>query len=94
MSKFEECKKDYFQEDYNEVYKILLEEVISKKVYFKNQNLCKYDVLNGVCRNKRCCKYDHPDSLFGFFTGLNDPNMCLSKRDEELCWRRPIKNIR
>tara|TARA_Y100000389_G_C17463312_1_gene523428 strand:+ start:1944 stop:2222 length:279 start_codon:yes stop_codon:yes gene_type:complete len=58
------------ENDLDEVYKILLEEVISKKVYFKNQNLCKYDVLHGKCRRKECCKYDHPESLFCFFTGL------------------------
>lgn len=89
----QECKTG-FKDDYDEVYKILLQEVIAKKVYFKNQNLCKYDVLNGLCRNKKCCKYDHPDSLFSFFTGLNDPNIGVSNRENELCWRRQIKDIR
>lgn len=60
-----ECNKEF-----DEVYKILLNEVISKKVYFKNQNLCKYEVLNGYCRNREKCKYDHPSSLFAMFTGL------------------------
>ena len=56
--------------DFNVVYKVLLNEVINDNVYFKKQNLCKHHVLHGHCHMRDCCLYDHPDDLMQFFTGI------------------------